>query len=70
METPDVRYESGVLAPKRPRGDFLLSVAVKRIDTRQYSTLLLVPGVQISFLDRQGLKFIQSLLAAYRPAGP
>lgn len=43
---PDVRYESGVLAPKRPCGDFLLSVAVKlRIDTRQYSTLLLVPGV-------------------------
>lgn len=46
VETPDVRYESGVLAPKRPWGDFLLSVAIKlRIDTRQYSTLLLVPGV-------------------------
>jgi hypothetical protein len=45
-ETPDVRYGGGVLAPKQPWSAFLLSVAIKlRIDTRQYSTLLLVPGV-------------------------
>ena len=65
METPDVRYESGVLAPKRPWVTFDYLWLLSEL-TRQYFTLLLVPGVQINFLDRQGLKFIQSLLAAYR----
>jgi len=74
VETPDVRYESGILAPKRPWGDFLLSVAIKlRIDIRQYSTLLLVPGVpdQFSKSTRPKVQHIarQGHLESREPSG-